>query len=84
MNKHKIAHYPLTSESERSTATEEHYYVQRITEQVFVIRERTPDGGEPGPHDRIIKSFDMRHDAYIYVDTLNEQQRKRDAEKKAE
>ena len=82
MNKQKVAHYPLTSE--RGTATEEHYYVQRITEQVFVIRERTPDGGEPGPHDRIIKSFDMRHDAYIYVDTLNEQQRKRDAEKKAE
>ncbi len=84
MNKQRNAQYPLGENSGRHTVTEEHYYVQRITEQVFVIRERTPDGGEPGPHDRIIKSFDMRHDAYVHVDMLNEQHRKLDAEKKAE
>lgn len=85
MNKQKTAHSPLTGNSGRNTVTEERYYVQRITEQVFVIRERTPAGdGVSEPNDRIIKSFDMRHDAYIHVDMLNEQQRKLDAEKRVE
>jgi hypothetical protein len=54
------------------------YYVQRLTEQVFLIRERTSAGGESGPDDRIVRSFSFRHDAYRYVDTLNEQQKKLD------
>jgi hypothetical protein len=59
--------------------TEDRYYVQRLTEQVFVIRERVSADGEPGPNDRIARSFDMRHDAYVFVDSVNELQRKLDA-----
>lgn len=57
---------------------EERYYVQRITEQVFLIRERMSADGEPGPNDRIARTFDMRHDAYVYVETVNERQKKLD------
>jgi hypothetical protein len=58
--------------------TEERYYVQRLTEQVFLIRERMSTDGEPGPDDRIVRSFDVRHDAYTYVDSVNDVQRKLD------
>jgi hypothetical protein len=54
------------------------YYVQRLTEQVFLIRERTSADGEPGPDDRIVRSFDIRQDAYMFVDTVNEKQKKLD------
>jgi len=50
------------------------YYVQRLTEQVFLIRERESSDGESGPDDRIVRSFVLRHDAYMYVDTINEKQ----------
>ena len=58
--------------------TEDRYYVQRLTEQVFLIRERMSTDGEPGPDDRIVRSFDVRHDAYAYVDSVNDVQRKLD------
>ena len=48
---------------------EDRYYVQRLTEQVFLIRERKSADGESGPDDRIVRSFVFRHDAYMYVDT---------------
>jgi hypothetical protein len=54
------------------------YYVQRLTEHVFLIRERESADGEPGPNDRIVRSFAVPHDAYSYVDTLNEQQKQLD------
>ena len=54
------------------------YYVQRLTEQVFLIRERGTSDGEPGPDDRIVRSFVFRHDAYMYIDTMNEEQKKLD------
>ena len=57
---------------------ENRYYVQRLTEQVFLIRERLSANGAPGPNDRIVKSFDIRHDAYVYADIVNERQRKLD------
>ena len=57
---------------------EDRYYVQRLTEQVFLIRERTSAEEEPGPDDRIVRSFDIRHDAYMYAGTVNEKQRKLD------
>jgi hypothetical protein len=47
------------------------YYVQPLTEQVFVIRERVSVHGGPGPNDRIVRSFSVRHDAYMYVKELN-------------
>jgi hypothetical protein len=54
------------------------YYVQRLTEQVFVIRERISAEKEPGPDDRLVRAFDIRHDADIYVDDANNKQRKLD------
>ena len=51
------------------------YYVQRLTEQVFLIREYESSDGEAGPDDRIVRSFVFRYDAYMYVDTMNEKQK---------
>jgi len=60
------------------TMMEDRYYVQRLTEQVFLIRERKSMEEEPGPDDRIVRSFVVRHDAYIYADTVNNKQKKLD------
>jgi hypothetical protein len=60
------------------TMMEDRYYIQRLTEQVFLIRERISAEGGPGPDDRIVRSFDVRHDAYQYVGSVNERQRKLD------
>ena len=57
---------------------EDRYYVQQLTEQVFLIRERKSANGESGPDDRIVRSFVFRHDAYMYVDTMNEKQKNLD------
>jgi len=57
---------------------EDRYYVQRLTEQVFLIRERMSVEGELGPDDRIVRSCDVRHDAYMYAKSMNEKQRKLD------
>jgi hypothetical protein len=60
------------------TMMENRYYVQRLTEQVFLIRERTSADGKPGPDDRIVRSFVFRQDAYMYVHTMNEKQKQLD------
>ena len=57
---------------------EDRYYVQRLTEQVFLVRERVSADGEPGPGDRIVRAFDVRHDAYLYAESVNDRQRKLD------
>lgn len=54
------------------------YYVQRITDQVILVRERTSPEGEPGPDDRIVRSFSILHDAYTYAESMNEKQNKSD------
>ena len=61
-----------------SKEMKDRYYVQRLTEQIFLIRERTSADGEPGPDDRIVRSFDVRHDAYMYADSVNNKQKERD------
>lgn len=57
---------------------EDRYYVQRLTEQVFLVRERTSVEGEEASDDRIVRSFDIRHDANAYAESMNEKQRKLD------
>jgi len=47
------------------------YYVQDLTEQVFLVRECESVDGGPGPNDRIVRSFAIRADAYAHVNTLN-------------
>ena len=54
------------------------YYVQRLTDQVILVRECASLEGEPGPDDRIVRSFGMLHDAYAYAESMNEKQRKPD------
>jgi hypothetical protein len=61
-----------------SKEMKDRYYVQRLTEQIFLVRERTSADGEPGPDDRIVRSFDIRHDAYMYADSENNKQKKLD------
>jgi hypothetical protein len=57
---------------------EDRYYVQHLTERVFLVRERMSPGRESGPDDRIVRSFDIRQDAYMYADSMNEKQKKLD------
>ena len=61
-----------------SKEMKDRYYVQRLTEQIFLIRERMSADGEPGPDDRIVRSFSIRHDAYMYVDSVNNKQKELD------
>ncbi len=57
---------------------EDRYYVQKLTEQIFLVRERTAVDGKPGSDDRIVRSFDMRHDAYMFAESVNDKQKKLD------
>lgn len=57
---------------------EDRYYVQRLTDQIYLVRERLTVDEGPGPNDHIIRSFDIRHDAYTYADSVNTKQRKLD------
>ena len=57
---------------------EDRYYVQRLTEQVFLIRERLSADGVPGPDDRLVRSFGNRDDAYTFVGSINDRQRQLD------
>ena len=57
---------------------EDRYYVQRLTEQVFLIRECMSADGKSGPDDRLVRSFDVRSDADSYASRANERQRKLD------
>jgi hypothetical protein len=50
------------------------YYVQRLTEQIILVREYLSADGAPGADDRIIRSFQILHDASLYANSLNETQ----------
>jgi hypothetical protein len=69
---------PLLGNDRAMKMMEDRYYIQCLTEKVFLIRERGSADGEPGPDDQIVRSFDVRHDAYMYAGSLNEKQRKLD------
>jgi len=57
---------------------EDRYYVQQLTEQIYLIRQRKSVEAKPGPDDSIVRSFNIRHDAYMYARSMNEKQRKLD------
>ena len=57
---------------------DDRYYVQHLTERVFLVRERVSPDGAPGPDDRIVRSFDIRQDAHLFADSMNEKQKQRD------
>lgn len=48
------------------------YYVQQLTEQIFLVRERLSTDGAPGADDRIVRSFSILRDAYAYANNLND------------
>jgi hypothetical protein len=54
------------------------YYVQHLTRGVFLVRERVSQESTPGPDDRVIRAFDILHDADTYVRTVNATQRSLD------
>ena len=76
MSKQELPRPPLSKA--RGTMMEDRYYVQCITEQVFLIRERRSADEEPRPDDRLVRSFDVRHDAYMYANSVNDMQKKLD------
>ena len=61
--------------------TDDRYSVQHLTDRVFLVKERLSIDGESSIHDPLIRSFEIRHDAYAYRENLNETQRKLDESK---
>jgi hypothetical protein len=78
MIKQKLLKSPSQGHTGGNSTMKDRYYVQRLTEQVFLIRERISMEKEPGPDDRLVRAFDMRHDADLYADNANNRQRKLD------
>ena len=74
----RIIKAPLLGNAGGVVMMVDRYYVQRLTEQVFLVRECQSADGKPGSNDRIVRSFDIRHDAYMYADSVNDKQRKLD------
>jgi len=72
MNKQEPSESLLQGNVERKNMRKGRYYVQSLTQYVFVVREYLSVEGEPGPDDRIVRSFDIRHDASRYTDSLND------------
>lgn len=52
-------------------------YVQSLTQHVFFVREYLSVEGEHGPDDRIVRSFDIRHDTPRSADSLNDEHQAR-------
>lgn len=42
--------------------------IQSLTQHVFFVREYLSVEGEPGPDDRIVRSFDIRHLLTVWND----------------
>lgn len=66
------------SNSTNSLLAEDRYYVQFLTPQVSLVRERVSTDQGSGLGDRLVRSFELRQDAYMYASTLNDAQRKLD------
>ena len=74
MSQQEPSQFPLPGTIVKKSMGEGHYYVQSLTEQVFVVRRCLSLDGRPDPDDRIVRSFNVRHDASSYVDTFNDGQ----------
>lgn len=57
---------------------EDRFYIQHLAERIFLVRERMFPNVGPGPDDRIVRSFDVRLDAYMFADSMNQKQRASD------
>ena len=72
MSNEKGSHPSSSGNKEESTMKEGRYYVQALTEHIFLVRERQSIYVEPGVNDIIVRSFDVRYDAYSYANSMNE------------
>ncbi|HEY0753809.1 MAG TPA: hypothetical protein VGD98_07610 [Ktedonobacteraceae bacterium] len=72
MSNQKAHHSSLPDNSEGNAAREGRYYVQTLTEHIFLVRECQSPDGKPGADDIIVRSFDARYDAYNYANSMNE------------
>lgn len=75
MKKQESPQLPLQGHAERDKTGEEYYYVQTLTEHIFLVRRCLSGERKPGPDDPIVRSFDIRHDASSYAESLNDGQR---------
>jgi hypothetical protein len=73
MSKQELSQFPLPGK-EKGIDIEKRYYVQHLTEQIFVVRERLLDDGAARADDRIVRSFQIGHDAYQYASSMNDAQ----------
>jgi hypothetical protein len=74
MSKQEPSQSPLQGNVEGKRGSEGRYYVQSLTESVFMVRRCLSEEGKSGPDDRIVRSFDIYHDASSYADNLNSEQ----------
>jgi hypothetical protein len=72
MSKHEVSQSSSSGNSEEGTMREGRYYVQNLTEHIFLVRECKSSNGKPGSDDVIVKSFNIRYDAYHYANSMNE------------
>jgi hypothetical protein len=72
MSKQEVPQSSLADSGGGSTTREGRYYVQVLTEHIFLVRECQSTTGKPGPDDSIVRSFDVRFDAYHYANSMNE------------
>jgi hypothetical protein len=74
MKPQKPFEFPLQENVEMKKMGEGRYYVQSLTEHVFVVRRCLSEEGKPGSDDRIVRSFDIRYDASNYANSMNDGQ----------
>jgi hypothetical protein len=72
MSNQKVSQSSSADNNEGGKAREGRYYVQVLTDQIFLVRESLAPNGKPGADDVIIRSFDVRYDAYSYANSMNE------------
>jgi hypothetical protein len=77
MNKQEPSQSPLQEHAKGQRRREGRYYVQSLTQHIFLVRECLSAAAEPGPDDRIVRSFDLHHDASSYADSMNNGQHDR-------
>ena len=72
MSNEKESQSSSSGNKQESTMREGRYYVQALTEHIFLVRERQSIYIKPGADDIIVRSFDVRYDAYSYANSMNE------------
>lgn len=72
MSNEEISQSSLPKSGEGNRAKKGRYYVQVLTDRIFLVRECQATDGKPGVNDILIRSFEVREDAYNYANSLGE------------